>query len=348
VLQPNADLSPTKRSRVIGCIVGGAVGDALSAPVEFMGMAQIASTFGPGGIADYEIAYGRRGAITDDTQLTLFTAEGLIGSKARPQSDFENAPSAIHRAYLRWLHTQGEPQDKDLVVGWLVEQRVLYNSRSPGITTLSALRSGEMGTVEKPLNDSKGCGGVTRAAAVAVAGEAAFDLGMRVAAITHGHPTAQLVAGAFAAVIAALLDGAAIGAAIDGARGRLAGRKAAREVLIAIDAAANLAESDPDAAIDRLGTGWVAEEALAIALFSALTAPDFATGVLRAVNHGGESNSTGAMTGSILGAKLGREAIRPDWVAGLEARAVIEQVGEDLAVHFVDDRPDLDGGRYPG
>jgi ADP-ribosyl-[dinitrogen reductase] hydrolase len=109
-----------------------------------------------------------------------------------------------------------------------------------------------------------------------------------------------------------------------------------------------LARSDPQAAIDRLGTGWVAEEALAISLYCALTASDFATGVLRAVNHGGESNSTGAMTGSIMGAMLGRDAIPPDWVAGLEARAVIEQVGADLVAHFVDGRPDLDGGRYPG
>jgi ADP-ribosyl-[dinitrogen reductase] hydrolase len=342
-MQPTADPSPTKPSRVIGCLVGGAVGDALGAPVEFLGLAEIHSTFGPAGITGYELAYGRRGAITDDTQMTLFTAEGLMRSGTRTA----DVPASIHRAYLRWLHTQGEPQPKELLDGWLVQQRVLHNSRSPGITTLGALRLGQMGTVDTPLNDSKGCGGVTRAAPLGVMGGDAFDLGMRAAAITHGHPTAYLGAGAFAALVAALVDGASIQSAIDAVRKRLSQHKASRELLIAIDAAQELARSDPQATLDRLGTGWVAEEALAISIYCALTASDFASGVLRAVNHGGESNSTGVLTGSILGAMLGRDAILPDWVAGLEARALIEQVGADLVAHFVDNTPDQDGGRYP-
>jgi ADP-ribosylglycohydrolase len=341
--QSTADPSPTKQSRVIGCLVGGAVGDALGAPVEFLGLPQIHSTFGPAGITGYEPAYGRRGAITDDTQMMLFTAEGLIRSGKR----IADVPASIHRAYLRWLHTQGEPQPKDLIDGWLVEQRVLHNSRSPGITTLGALRLGQMGTVDSPLNDSKGCGAVTRAGPLGVTGGDAFDLGMRAAAITHGHPTAQLGAGAFAALIAALIDGASFQSAVDAVRQRLSQHKASRELLIAIDAAQELARSDPEAALDRLGTGWVAEEALAISIYCALTASDFPSGVLRAVNHGGESNSTGVLTGSILGAMLGRDAISPDWVAGLEARALIEQVGADLVAHFVDNTPDQDGGRYP-
>jgi ADP-ribosylglycohydrolase len=348
VTQPSADSSPTKASRVFGCLLGGAVGDALGAPVEFLSAAEIAARFGPGGLTGYEPAYGRRGAITDDTQLTLFTAEGLLRARNRTGEASSGAVGAIHEAYLRWLHAQGEPQDRDLLDGWLLKQRALHNSRSPGITTLGALRSGRAGTLEEPLNDSKGCGGVTRVSPLGLLGPDAFDLGVRVSAITHGHPTAQLAAGVFASIVAALIEGGDLPNAVASARDAVVPHKAHREVLAALDGAHDLARSDPDAALDRLGTGWVAEEALAIALFCALSAKDFSSGVLRAVNHGGESNSTGAITGSLLGAMLGREAIPAGWVAELEARGVIEQVAADLVAHFVDGRPDLDGGRYPG
>jgi ADP-ribosylglycohydrolase len=55
-----------------GCLLGGAVGDALGDPVEFHSIDLIRKKYGSAGIADYDVAYGRRGAITDDTQMTLF------------------------------------------------------------------------------------------------------------------------------------------------------------------------------------------------------------------------------------------------------------------------------------
>lgn len=64
------------RDRYQGCLLGGAVGDALGAPLEFMRRSEILQAFGPKGITDLVPAYGKLGAITDDTQMTLFTAEG--------------------------------------------------------------------------------------------------------------------------------------------------------------------------------------------------------------------------------------------------------------------------------
>ena len=49
------------RSRVQGCLLGGAVGDALGAPVEFLSHQDIVDRFGPGGIRDYVLSYGRLG-----------------------------------------------------------------------------------------------------------------------------------------------------------------------------------------------------------------------------------------------------------------------------------------------
>src|SRR5512145_1584678 len=91
------------------CILGGAVGDALGAAVEFIPLDLIRRKYGDAGITDYDETYGRRGAITDDTQMTLFTAEGLLRAIARRRHKGVCRPaSVIHHAYIRWLRTQGE------------------------------------------------------------------------------------------------------------------------------------------------------------------------------------------------------------------------------------------------
>jgi ADP-ribosylglycohydrolase len=101
--------SQTTREHFTGCLLGGAVGDALGAPVEFLNIREIRNRYGPSGITDYDVAYGRRGAITDDTQMTLFTAEGMLRADARWHlKGICYPPSVIHHAYIRWLHTQGE------------------------------------------------------------------------------------------------------------------------------------------------------------------------------------------------------------------------------------------------
>src|SRR5215510_13750532 len=67
-----------------GCLLGGAVGDTLAAPAEFHRIHAICSEYVSAGITDYDTSYGRRGAITDDTQITLFTAEGLLRAMHTP------------------------------------------------------------------------------------------------------------------------------------------------------------------------------------------------------------------------------------------------------------------------
>src|SRR5699024_6849945 len=74
----------------------------------------------------------------------------------------------------------------------------------------------------------------------------------------------------------------------------------------AVKLARDPAVSDLDG-IHALGEGWVAEEALAIAVFCAVRyQDDFAAAIRAAVNHKGDSDSTGAICGNILGAWLGK------------------------------------------
>lgn len=336
-----------ERARFRGCLLGGAVGDALGAPVEFMRRAEIIEHFGPPGITCFVPAYGGLGTITDDTQMALFTAEGLIRAWVRGQGmDITSYLGVVANAYLRWLSTQGERPVHDVALvpgepGWLFQQRELHNRRAPGVTCLSALRA--MRRLGQPAsNDSKGCGGVMRMAPAGLfAARAAsqeplrqaFALGAELAALTHGHPTGALAAGVLAALTLALAGGgSSLTASLAAVKPLLCTEARHEETLHALEAAEALAGSclPAERAIAQLGEGWVAEEALGIAVYCALVARDFEHGVVLAVNHDGDSDSTGAITGNLLGALLGEDAIPAAWLGPLELRPVITELADDL------------------
>jgi len=360
---PGSDKPGSRRTlgHFTGCLLGGAVGDALGAPVEFYGLHRIRGKYGPAGVTDYGEAYGRRGAITDDTQMTLFTAEGLLRAITRRRHKGISHPaSAIHQAYIRWSRTQSERSrahfSEDQMNGWLIGVKGLHSRRAPGNTCLSALRGEEMGAMQPPLNNSKGCGGVMRVAPVGLVAEdeeQAFNIGCEAAAITHGHPSGYYSAGCFAAIVCHLTAGRSLSEAIELALRILErpiniDREECAEAIrraVALWRDGDLAPS-PEV-IERLGGGWVGEEALAISLYCALAAQDdFSRGVLLAVNHSGDSDSTGAITGNLLGLELGVEAIPEKWLAELELRAEIETIAGDLYKQFED--TDAWFKRYPG
>jgi ADP-ribosylglycohydrolase len=337
-----------------GCLLGGAVGDALGAPVEFLRSDEIRRRFGPDGVTGYEPSYGRRGAITDDTQMTLFTAEALVRGLHRFEARGLASPAAVARgAYLRWLSTQGEAAETSGDPGWLVGVQELHARRAPGNTCLAALRAGGTGSPDHPVNDSKGCGGVMRVAPVGLARfDDPFRVGAELAALTHGHPSGYLAAGYLAQVVAAVSQGAELRDACYVATERLAEECRHEETLAAVEAALALAAcGEPSvAAVESLGGGWVAEEAVAIGVYCALVARDFAHGVLLAVNHGGDSDSTGAITGNLLGLVAGERGIPAGWLEALELRDVIATVADDLWAHFGPEEPGAghDEERYPG
>lgn len=348
--QRHRPAAPT-RERFQGCLLGGAVGDALGAPVEFMQRAEILSRFGQSGVRDLMPVYGRVGAITDDTQMTLFTAEGVLRAYVRSAvRGFCHPPSVLHYAYRRWLHTQDQtPPDgaRTPLNGWLIQQRELFSRRAPGVTCLDALRQNAV--IGAPArNDSKGCGGVMRVAPIgmlfhAIARsqpetrneqlERAFALACDAAALTHGHPTGALSAGVMAALVFELLDGAPLREAIEQITPLLKRRESHQETLAALTAAvvSSGSDLDPAEAISQLGEGWVAEEALAIGVYCALKATDFESAVVLAVNHDGDSDSTGLIAGHLVGAISGLSAIPQRWLAPLELRSLMEAVADDLA-----------------
>ena len=335
--------------RFRGCLLGGAVGDALGAPVEFDLREEILRRFGPDGITGYAPAYGGIGMITDDTQMTLFTAEGLLRYWVRGRmKGIATYTGVTANAYLRWLRTQGGSPRNPLGVGepfgegepgWLYQARRLHSNRAPGNTCMSALRS--MPALGEPAdNDSKGCGGVMRVAPVGLfvsrmpegTCEQAFEIATDLAALTHGHPTGSLSAGVLAALVYQLVQGVSLTDALPEAKRILREFDGHEETLGAVEAAeaaAHCAGSRHDA-VASLGEGWVADEALAIGLYCALVAESFTDAVVLAVNHSGDSDSTGSIAGNLLGAALGERAIDAHWLEPLELRDVITEIADDL------------------
>lgn len=333
-----------------GALLGGAIGDALGAPIEFMRFEQVMGFLGIKGITDYIIPPGHKHAlITDDTQLMMFTAEGLIRSATRAHRKnkgrtLEGISIAVFRAYLRWLYTQGlqtarwSSKDYD---GWLVKVSRMHAYREPGVTCLTSLGKGVMGTLEKPINDSLGCGCVMRVVPVGLVEEKerVFDVAIRLAAITHGNPTAYLSAGTLAYMIHQIIHDESLEAAVNAARERVSKEVGCEALLEKIDLAIRLAqEGEPSREkIEQIGKGFVAHEVLAMAIYAALSYPeDYLNGVLLGINHSGDSDSVGGITGCILGAYLGIQKIPLDLASKVELHSEIKELATDLLTFYQD------------
>ena len=293
--------------RALGCILGGAIGDALGAPVEFDRTPRISDLLSWRG----RIA----GSWTDDTEMTIATADAIIAWDERGVP----LPTALWDAYRRW-------------------RRTCDHGRAPGMTCLSATAQTEPGTVARPINDSKGCGGVMRVAPLGVALEPAhaFALGVAAAAMTHSHPLGYLPAGVLASWASRLIDGQPLGDALEAALCHLAGQgEPGEELARLLDRARRLARTagEDRTAIAALGEGWTGEEALAIATFCAFRYEvDTRTALLAAANHPGDSDSTASICGQILGAAKGLDTVPAEWRRDVEQRDRLISLASQLAM----------------
>ncbi|HBG30479.1 MAG TPA: ADP-ribosylglycohydrolase [Gammaproteobacteria bacterium] len=334
-----------------GCLLGGAVGGALGAPIEFMRWDEIRKEYGPSGLQSMVSAYGRLGAITDDAQMTLFTAEAMIHARLRAaMRGMVSLRDVACYSYQRWMLTQDEAVAPDDLEprSLLLDAPELRSRRGPGRTCLSALRAPKT-SEGKARNDSKGCGGVMRAAPCGLfwlvdesAGSTPFEHGVISLQITHGHPTGALTAGALAHMVYAIGRGASLRESAAQALQLLASHPDHAETTQAIEGAIRLADIGARPGplkIRELGEGWVAEEALAIGLYAALVATDLPEGLLLAVNHDGDSDSTGSIAGNLLGAVHGEQAIPQEWLTPLECCDLITLVADDLVTCMA---PDMD------
>jgi ADP-ribosylglycohydrolase len=325
-----------RADRVLGCLLGGALGDGLGAAVEFQSLGQIRAVHGGEGIRAPVYKDGVL-EVTDDTQMTLFTAEALLRFAA-PPSERRTAASLTEegwQAYRRWLVTQAEPVDPPLGSTGLVTLPALHKRQAPGNTCLSALESGSAPPADGADNDSKGCGGVMRVAPVGLVMEPrrAFGEAMRLAGLTHGHPTGRIASGAMAAMVASVArQGRSLGEAAEESLALCREWPHHEETVSAVERSLEHAASTTRAvgSVAELGRGWVAEEALAIGLFAALRGRSLVEVLPIAVNHGGDSDSTGSIAGQLYGAAHGMAGPPMSWIRRLDVLVPLVGVGRAL------------------
>jgi putative ADP-ribosylglycohydrolase len=346
-----------------GCLLGGAAGDALGYAIEFDREEAIAARYGSHGIRDYQLDERGLAPFSDDTQMTLYTANSLLCSLAAlsaqasggapalasptlpsPAALATYAPAQMAQFYVEWMYTQVSPYPLAEPKAWISSLPELFASRAPGVTCMNACEA--MANGAKAVNNSKGCGGIMRMAPVGLINTCpSFSdvelqrLGAQLAELTHCHELGWMPAGVFAHIVSLLSRDEASSV-----------QEAATQALNTLPEAfpnahylgqlqellrytLRLADSDmPDLeAIHALGEGWVAEEALAIGLLCSLRhEDDFAGAITSAVNHGGDSDSTGAIAGNIVGAHLGLAGIPQRYLEHLELRDTISKIADDL------------------
>lgn len=329
--------------KVMGCLYGGAIGDALGYPVEFLRKEEIVKAYGRGGIRDYALM-GGKALMSDDTQMTLFTLSGLLAWREDRERDKDKDSwnRYVWGSYRDWLFTQDEKACPDPPrISWLADEPVMHAQRAPGLTCLSALKRE---SPRYPANDSKGCGSVMRIAPAAFwhRWDYSCDVcmaGAEMAAMTHGHPLGIICAAAFVGILEHLLEGKDLQSAIAAGsyevqQSKLSAWGEFEEFREIMGKAVSLSKSSltDQEAIEEIGEGWVAEEALAIAIFCSLrNEGDFAATVAAAVNHGGDSDSTGAIAGNLMGAVCGYRQIPVRFLERLEAKEVLDRLASELA-----------------
>jgi len=344
--------------KIRGSLFGGAVGDALGYPIEFFRESEIFAKYGAQGIQEYALDKGSgKALISDDTQMSLFTADGILVANTRQcMRGIGGVPHYyVADSYMDWLLTQEQSFDKvqrmpresrEKHISWLLDVPELYSRRAPGNTCISALKGGTPGCMDHPQNNSKGCGGIMRVAPLALRYDFHGELkeldreGAEIAAITHGHPLGYMSAAALVHIINRIVYSRremTLKEYVLEAKETMAELFSGEPYLSTLVRMMELAvvlsengEGDLDN-IHRLGKGWVAEETLGIAIYCSLKYQDnFSAGITAAVNHSGDSDSTGAVTGNILGALCGYEAIEEKWKRNLELSDVILEMADDL------------------
>lgn len=337
-----------QKDKIRGSLVGGAVGDALGYPVEFISSyAALQNRYGERGITRYDLDESGKALISDDTQMTLFTACGLLNAMK------DNSPliPSICEAYVEWYFTQMGKRKKGFRRCWVGDLPEMNVRRAPGNTCINSLHAIASG--REPMNNSKGCGGVMRIAPIALymacknhqkrISEAYMRAG-DAAEITHQHPLGFVPAAFLSDIIYQILceekditrdtflEIIEYGLKIT----RMFGGNFTEEVAgfeQMINKAVELADSNlPDVeAIDQIGEGWTGDEAVAIAVYCSLKhLGDFESAIVASVNHKGDSDSTGAVTGNIIGAMVGYDAIPQYYKDDLELHDVIMHVADDL------------------
>lgn len=311
-------------NRFLASIYAGAIGDAFGLAIEPKKWATIQKFHGNSGLQEPIFQEGKL-VVSDDTQMTLFTLEAVLECNANDTVDV--IAERIRQAYLDWFETQKVNPSEG--TGKIWQYKELQVPRAPGHTCMKSMQEGGTGTLKSRINNSKGCGTVMRIAPIGLVGKwdykKTFEIAMRASAITHGHDTGILSGAVLAVIFRYLIDGVDFDTALVKAKKLLMKHDGHEETFEKINQAIALAGINTDAhsSIKQIGEGWIAEEALAIGIYSALKADNFKDCIRMAANHSGDSDSTAAIAGNLWGAVYGTDGIPKEWVDAIDVLPAI-------------------------
>jgi len=211
---------------------------------------------------------------------------------------------------------------------------------------LDVLSQPTLGTMEAPTNRSDHPAALTAVIPLAMLAphlrieqDALDKMGAEAVALTHGKPEAFLSGAILTHVFSRVLQGE---------QGTV--RQLAEEAVESVQdlfgsqypqmsriwdllqQALTLAESDisPMDAMERLGCRTAPEVLAGVVYACATCHGDFDTAMITAVNHSGRSAAVGAITGAILGAAFGFEALPEFYLESLEPAEVLLELANDL------------------
>lgn len=327
-----------------GCLLGLAVGDAMGYTVDKKNWEEICESYGPNGLLGYDLANGCA-EITSYTQLAAFAGNGLLLGVNRGHT--EKYSRYIAMSLKEWL--KGQMRESGKSYCWLAQVPQLCQRRCADTRMQDALARDTLGTPERPIFKSDNPGAITIPVAVGLLYDRAWmqpsqmgRLGAEAVAFTNGDPETFLSGAVLAYSIAGIvqkpekplpqqflqaLEMVQTQFGEDFPQTQSLEQKIKRALDMAKDT-----ELSPLAAISMLGC-TTAAECLAGAVYAANLHPDnFDEAVIVAVNHSGRSCAVGALTGAILGARLGAEALPDFYLECLDAAPVLEELATDISM----------------
>ena len=333
-------------SRCRGCLLGLAVGDAMGHTVDEKSWEEIQADYGPNGLLGYDLVNGRAAA-SAHTQVAAFVSNGLLLGVSRGKP--EHYLRYINLSLREWARAQHFPRDPEKSWCWVAKIPQMRGRKSKDSRMLDALRLETAGTMDKPVNRASSTGALPGAVVVGLACNdrgmeraLAPVLGAQTVALTHGNVETFLCGSVLAECIASITENAELPLrqhfekAIKTMQAQFADRfeqakELAESLLRIIEKAEQLAHQ-PQQVMESLECD-TAQQCLAAAIYACLVCQeDFDSAMILSVNHSGRSATVASLTGAILGAVMGAEALPDFYLECLEPAKVLEVLAADLTL----------------
>lgn len=328
-----------------GCLLGMAIGDAMGGPIDGLSWKNIQANFGPNGLLGFDLQMSEYAEVTSHTQVAAFLCNGLLMAMTRARGEYSRWCKLALQEWTRSQHFYRDPEESRCFVA---KYPMFHRRNCLDARMLETLRLAEFGTMDDPQNNNTAPGAITAGITAGLffqpgrmEPEQVGTLAGELIALTHGSPEAFLSGVVLAYTIAGILQEPAcplenqFAQAIAVMEGQFGSRfDEAEGLALQLRRAMDLYRSgtvEPQEGMELLQC-LDAPQCLAGAMFACLASPDdFDNALITAVNHSGMSAAVGALTGAILGARMGEDALPEFYLESLECAGVLGILAEDIA-----------------